>query len=124
MQTGERFINSLPNGSAAVKNNNDRAQSALQALDPGTNRDTWLRIAMAAKAAGLTLEDFTEWSRPAPNFGGERECARLEFATIRDHRSPDHDRERRHAVALEAVEVVRGEREQNRGGRVRRVRHR
>ena len=32
---------------------------------------------MAAKDAGLTLDDFTEWSRPAPNFGSECECATL-----------------------------------------------
>lgn len=53
----------------------DRARSALQALDSGTNRETWVRIGMAAKAAGLTLEDFTEWSRNAPNFAGEKDCA-------------------------------------------------
>ena len=57
--------------------NHDRAASALHALDPGTNRDTWMRVAMAAKDAGLTLDDFTEWSRPAANFGSDRECATL-----------------------------------------------
>ena len=60
-----------------MTSNSERAQSALHALDPGTNRDTWMRIAMAAKDAGLTLDDFTEWSRPAPNFGSECECATL-----------------------------------------------
>lgn len=60
-----------------------RALSALQTLDPGTNRETWLRIAMAAKDAGLTIDDFTEWSRPAPNFGGERECGTL-WRSIKD----------------------------------------
>jgi KaiC/GvpD/RAD55 family RecA-like ATPase len=55
----------------------ERAASALQAIDPGTNRDTWMRVAMAAKDAGLTLNDFTEWSRPAANFGSDRECATL-----------------------------------------------
>ena len=54
-----------------------RAASALRALDPATNRETWLRIAMAAKDAGLTLEDFTDWSRPAANFGSDRECLTL-----------------------------------------------
>ncbi len=57
--------------------NAGRAASALHALDPGTNRDTWMRIAMAAKDAGLTLDDFTAWSRSASNFGSDRECATL-----------------------------------------------
>jgi hypothetical protein len=60
-----------------------RAHNALHTLDPGTNRETWVRIAMAAKDAGLTLDDFTEWSRPAPNFGSERECATL-WQSIKD----------------------------------------
>ena len=57
--------------------NPERAASALQTLGPDTNRETWTRIAMAAKDAGLTLDAFTEWSRPASNFGSERECATL-----------------------------------------------
>lgn len=52
----------------------NRALNALHTLDPGTNRETWLRIAIAAKAAGLTLDDFTDWSRNAANFGSDREC--------------------------------------------------
>jgi putative DNA primase/helicase len=73
----------LLNGNAAVNNNPKRAVSALQALDAGTNRDTWVHVAMAAKDAGVTLEDFTEWSRPAPNFGSEHECATL-WRSIKD----------------------------------------
>jgi hypothetical protein len=41
-----------------------RALDALAALDAGMKREPWVRIAMAAKAAGLDLGDFTEWSRP------------------------------------------------------------
>ncbi len=52
-----------------------RALSALRALDPGQPRAEWVRVGMAAKAAGVSLEDFTEWSRSAGNFGGERDCA-------------------------------------------------
>lgn len=52
-----------------------RAHNALQALDPGTDRETWVRIGMAAKAAGLSLDDFTGWSSQAANFAGERDCA-------------------------------------------------
>lgn len=56
-------------------NDHDRALSALHTLDPGCPRDEWVRIGMAAKAAGLTLEDFTDWSAGASNFAGERDCA-------------------------------------------------
>lgn len=35
----------------------DRARSALQAIDPACPRAEWLRIAIAAKAAGLSFED-------------------------------------------------------------------
>ena len=49
--------------------------SALSAVNPGCDRATWVKTAMAAKAAGLTLDDFVDWSTPADNFGGERECA-------------------------------------------------
>ena len=52
-----------------------RARSALHSLDPGCDRETWVRVGMAAKAAGLDLEDFTTWSSQAANFDGERDCA-------------------------------------------------
>ena len=52
-----------------------RAYAALHALDPGTDRETWVRIGMAAKSAGLALDDFTAWSSQAANFDGERDCA-------------------------------------------------
>lgn len=55
----------------------ERAISALQAIDPGCDRETWIKVGMAAKAAGLSLEDFTDWSRGAPNFAGERDCAQV-----------------------------------------------
>lgn len=52
-----------------------RAHNALHALDPGTDRESWVRIGMAAKAAGLSLDDFTAWSSQAANFDGKRDCA-------------------------------------------------
>ncbi len=58
-----------------MPNDLERARSALQALDPGVNRETWVRIGMAAKAEGLSLEEWTQWSAGAANFGGERDCA-------------------------------------------------
>lgn len=54
-----------------------RALSALQTLDPGCAREQWVRIGMAAKAAGLTLEDFTHWSSAAHNYASERDCAKV-----------------------------------------------
>ena len=51
-----------------------RALNALQALDAGCGRPEWVRIGMAAKDAGLSLDDFTEWSSNAQNYEGERDC--------------------------------------------------
>lgn len=52
----------------------DRARSALQAIDPGCDRATWVRVGMAAKAAGLDDVDFIRWSENAGNFDSERDC--------------------------------------------------
>jgi len=63
--------------------NTARALSALHALDPGCAREQWVRIGMAAKAAGLSLQDFTDWSSDAANFSGERDCAKF-WRSIKD----------------------------------------
>ncbi|MGF6728607.1 putative DNA primase/helicase [Paraburkholderia youngii] len=52
----------------------ERARSALHALDAGCDRATWVTVAMAAKSAGLSEDDFIEWSAPAGNFAGEDDC--------------------------------------------------
>ncbi len=52
----------------------DRARSALHALDPGCSRDEWAVLGMAAKDAGLTVNDFIAWSEAAGNFGGDADC--------------------------------------------------
>lgn len=52
----------------------ERARSALFAIDPGCPRDEWVKTAMGAKAAGLTCEDFIEWSETAGNFASESDC--------------------------------------------------
>lgn len=52
----------------------ERARSALWSLDPGTDRDSWVRHAMGAKAAGLDFADFLSWSEGAGNFKNEAEC--------------------------------------------------
>ena len=46
----------------------ERARSPLFHLDPGTDRETWVRIGMGAKAAGLPFEDFDNWSTGAGNY--------------------------------------------------------
>ena len=51
----------------------DRAREALRAIDPGCDRETWVRVGMAAQAAGLEFADFNEWSAGASNYGGERD---------------------------------------------------
>jgi putative DNA primase/helicase len=47
-----------------------RALSALNAIDPDCDRKTWVKIAAAAKDAGLSLEDFDEWSKTGTSYGG------------------------------------------------------
>jgi hypothetical protein len=50
-----------------------RALIALHALNPGCSREQLMEIALAAKAAGLSLEDFTRWSGNSD----ERDCAQV-----------------------------------------------
>jgi len=52
----------------------ERARSALCSLDPGTDRDTWVKAGMAAKAAGLDFDAFHAWSAEAGNYKNEAEC--------------------------------------------------
>lgn len=52
----------------------DRVASALQAIDPGCDRESWVKIGMAAKSAGLEFEDFHTWSASAGNYAGESDC--------------------------------------------------
>lgn len=51
------------------------AREALQFLDPGTDRESWVRVLMAGKAAGLSEDDAVSWSANAPNFKSERDVA-------------------------------------------------
>ncbi|MGL1833072.1 AAA family ATPase [Rhodocyclaceae bacterium SMB388] len=52
----------------------ERARSALWHLDAGCTRPEWVRLGMAAKAAGLDFEDWHQWSATAGNYQGERDC--------------------------------------------------
>jgi hypothetical protein len=45
-----------------------RARSALLAIDPDCNREQWVDAGMAAKAAGLSFEDFDSWSAQSPKY--------------------------------------------------------
>jgi len=60
----------------------ERARSALLTLDAGCSREDWVRAGMAAKAAGLSEDDFLEWSAGGSNYGGERD-ARAVWRSIR-----------------------------------------
>ena len=61
----------------------ERARSALWSLDAGTDRDTWVKTGMAAKAAGLDFDDFHDWSAGAGNYKNEAEC-RSVWQSIKD----------------------------------------
>ncbi|WP_255581046.1 toprim domain-containing protein [Caballeronia sp. dw_276] len=52
----------------------DRAYSALSHLDAGCSRFDWVRIGMAAKAAGVDETGWLDWCATGGNYGGERQC--------------------------------------------------
>ena len=59
----------MGNGSQYMSNSDiDRALDALTAIPPDLDRDDWLRVGMAAQAAGIKFEEFDDWSRPANNY--------------------------------------------------------
>lgn len=45
-----------------------RAIDALNAIPPDCDRDTWVRVLMAAQAAGLPADDVEAWSAQAPSY--------------------------------------------------------
>ncbi|MGD9836082.1 MAG: AAA family ATPase [Piscinibacter sp.] len=46
----------------------ERARDALHACDPDCPRDEWVKLAMAAKAAGVDAETFHQWSAQASSY--------------------------------------------------------
>lgn len=46
----------------------DRARDALHAIPPDLPRDEWVRVGMAAQAAGLDFDAFNDWSARACNY--------------------------------------------------------
>ncbi len=60
-------------GGAQAADEHSVALSALHAINPGVGRHQWLRYALAAKAAGLSLDEFREWSEQADNYSSSRD---------------------------------------------------
>ncbi len=52
----------------------DRARDALQIIDAGCTREEWVKVGMAAKAAGLSFDEFNNWSESGGNYKGESDC--------------------------------------------------
>ena len=52
----------------------DRARDALQAIPPDCDRETWVKVGMAAQAAGVDFDTFDAWSAGAGNY--DRRAAR------------------------------------------------
>jgi putative DNA primase/helicase len=52
----------------------ERAAAALFHLDAGCPREEWVRAGMAAKAAGLSFDEFHNWSSSAGNYASESDC--------------------------------------------------
>lgn len=49
--------------------------SILWRCDPSCPRDEWVRIGMAAKAAGIDFESWNAWSSQGSNYKGEKDAA-------------------------------------------------
>ncbi len=57
-----------------MTNDINRARDALNHIDAGCARDEWVRAGMAAKSAGLSLDDFHNWSATGGNYVSESDC--------------------------------------------------
>lgn len=65
-------------------NGNDtaRALDALYAIPADLPRDQWVKVGMAAHAAGLSFDDFDTWSASAANYNAQ--AARDTYRTFKD----------------------------------------
>jgi len=54
-----------------MRDNIDRARSALKHLDPNCDRPTWVKIGMASHATGLPFDDFNDWSAGADSYNAQ-----------------------------------------------------
>ncbi len=59
----------------------DRARDALQAIPPDLPREEWVRVGMAAQAAGLGFDSFNEWSAQGASY--EERAARDTWRSIK-----------------------------------------
>lgn len=53
-------------------NDLDRAHSALQAIPPAIPREDWVKVAMAAHAAGIGFDAFDTWSAQADSYNAAK----------------------------------------------------
>lgn len=60
--------------SANLSHDPQTVRDALNAIHPGCDRETWVKIAMAVKASNLDFEDFASWSEGADNFKDRKDC--------------------------------------------------
>ncbi len=58
-----------------MANDIDRALDALNHLDAGCARDEWVLAGMAAHSAGLSFDDFHDWSENGDNYIGVIDCS-------------------------------------------------
>jgi putative DNA primase/helicase len=49
----------------------ERARSALWAIPADLSRDVWVRVGMAAHAAGLTFDEWDAWSQQGPTYNAQ-----------------------------------------------------
>ncbi len=54
-----------------MRSDTDRARDALYTIPPDLPRDAWVKTGMAAHAAGLSFDDFDQWSAPAGNYNAQ-----------------------------------------------------
>ena len=52
----------------------ERARDALSYIDPSCPHDQWVEIGMSAHSAGLTFDDFHDWSSTGENYKGKQAC--------------------------------------------------
>lgn len=55
-------------------NDTERARDALFYIDAGCPRDEWVQIGMSAKTAGISFDDFHEWSATGSNYQNRQDC--------------------------------------------------
>jgi hypothetical protein len=70
-----RHKRNLPSVSAPALGQHEDALAALLKIDPLDYRDhdNWLRVMMAAHAAGIASDDFIRWSTSDPNYSDDAE---------------------------------------------------